>query len=71
MFDNGNSLILIILASILCRIDMWRINKNYNKLLDEKEEDIYEYLYSLSKIQVESNCSYFFLMLIALLLLFK
>ncbi|AVP55912.1 hypothetical protein K144313037_p10540 (plasmid) [Clostridium tetani] len=71
MFDNGNSLILIILASILCRIDMWRINKNYNKLLDEKEEDIYEYLYNLSKIQVESNCSYFFLMLIALLLLFK
>lgn len=71
MFDNGNSLILIILASILCRIDMWCINKNYNKLLDEKEEDIYEYLYNLSKIQVESNCSYFFLMLIALLLLFK
>lgn len=71
MFDNGNSLILIILASVVCRIDMWRINKNYNKLLDKKEEDIYEYLYNLSKIQVESNCTYFFLMLIALLLLFK
>ncbi|KGI36373.1 hypothetical protein DP153_03845 [Clostridium tetani] len=71
MFDNRNLLILIILASILCRIDMWRINKNYNKLLDAKEEDIYEYLYNLSKIQVESNCTYFFLMLIALLLLFK
>lgn len=71
MFDNGNSLILIILASVVCRIDMWRINKNYNKLLDDKEEDIYEYLYNLSKIQVESNCTYFFLMLIALLLLFK
>ncbi|KHO31636.1 hypothetical protein OR62_14130 (plasmid) [Clostridium tetani] len=71
MFDNGNSLILIILASVVCRIDMWRINKNYNKLLDEKEDDIYEYLYNLSKIQVESNCTYFFLMLITLLLLFK
>lgn len=71
MFDNGNSLILIILASVVCRIDIWRINKNYNKLLDKKKEDIYEYLYNLSKIQVESNCSYFFLMLIALLLLFK
>ncbi|BDR65743.1 hypothetical protein K144316041_p10620 (plasmid) [Clostridium tetani] len=71
MFDNGNSLILIILASVVCRIDIWRINKNYNKLLDDKEEDIYEYLYNLSKIQVESNCTYFFLMLIALLLLFK
>ncbi|MEW9097026.1 MAG: hypothetical protein AB2417_18270 [Clostridiaceae bacterium] len=74
MSINIKLLILIILAGVIFRLHIWELNKSYKRLLEEKQEnsteDIFKYLYDLSKIQANSNFNYFLLIVGALLLLF-
>lgn len=76
MSNNMKLLILIILTSIISRLHIWDLDKNYKRLLEEKqekstEEYIYKYLYNLSKIQAKTDYCYFIAIIIVVLLFFK